>query len=240
MDVSRSYTGRVSDIAENLLRVRQQVDETAANCDRDPAEIRILAVSKTMPSNRILEAYACGQRMFGENRVQEVREKIPGIEPSDIIWHFIGHLQSNKSRIAVELFDVIQSVDSAKLAKRLNRHCEELGKALEIFIQVNISGESRKSGIGPEQVPELVRVIEQLPNLHLSGLMTIPPFFEDPEKVRPYFRRMKELQDELNQDREQPLWELSMGMSGDFRVAVEEGATIIRLGTVIFGPRTTT
>lgn len=184
-----------------------------------------------------MEAHEAGQRLFGENRIQEAFEKIPTLRGKEVTWHFIGHLQSNKTRAAAELFDVIQTVHSPKLARRLNLHCQELGKSIDVMIQVNQAEEPQKSGVKVENLAPLISVIDELPNLNLVGLMTIPPFFEDQEKSRPYFRQLRQLRDQINLERKTCLQHLSMGMSGDFRVAIEEGATMLRLGTVIFGPR---
>lgn len=184
-----------------------------------------------------MEAAQLGQALFGENRVQEAESKIPAVQRPGLEWHLIGHLQSNKVRQAVEIFDVVETVDSEKLARRLNRICEEAGKTLRVFIQVNIGEEEQKSGIDIGDVDGLVKSVGSLDHLELRGLMAIPPFGDDPEESRPYFRRLAVLRDQLEARLGVPLPELSMGMSSDFAVAVEEGATIVRIGTGIFGKR---
>ncbi len=224
-------------IARNLSLLRSDVASTARGCGRDPASVGILAVSKTFPPPAIEQASEAGQQHFGENRIQEALSKIPAVRRKDLTWHLVGHLQSNKVRRAVELFDVIHTIDSEKIATRISRCCEDLGKTIQVFVQVNIGEEGQKSGFSPRQVSEIVRAVDSLPYLSLSGLMCIPPFHENPEQMRPYFRATFSLLADINQYRAKPLTALSMGMSGDYRVAIEEGATLIRLGTAIFGPR---
>ncbi len=221
----------------NLEEVRGQVDAAAQRSGRKPKDIRILAVSKSFPAEAVVEVARCGQRLFGESRVQEAGDKIPAVAQPGIEWHLVGHLQSNKVRQAVELFDVVQSLDSEKLARRLNRVCADMGKSLSVFVQVNIGGEFRKHGIDPGEAESLVSQVDRLEHLNLCGLMTIPPYDEDPERSRPYFRRLADLRDWIDRRRDRPLDHLSMGMSGDFAVAIEEGATMIRVGTAIFGAR---
>jgi len=227
----------VTTIASNLDRLYERVRSSAEKCGRDPDEIRVLAVSKTFSSSEIIEAYCWGQRLFGENRVQEAQKKIAELKGKTIEWHLIGHLQSNKARLAAQIFDVVQSIDSTRLAIRLDRICQDLGRKLRVYIQLNLAGESQKSGIDPQELPELVDSLDTTEALKLEGLMTIPPYDENPENTRPYFRRLREILEEINRGRQQPLTELSMGMSHDFEVAIEEGATMIRVGTAIFGQR---
>ena len=227
----------VSSVARNLSHIRNEIHVCARQCDRDPASISLLAVSKTFSAETVEEAAAAGQVLFGENRIQEALLKIPAVRSEGLVWHLVGHLQSNKARKAVELFDVIQTIDSEKIARRISRCCEEIGKSIQVFVQVNIGEEPQKSGFLPAAVGEIVSLVDSLPNLDLVGLMSIPPFCDDPEQTRPYFKQMFSLISEINQNRADPLTELSMGMSSDFRVAIEEGATLIRLGTAIFGLR---
>jgi pyridoxal phosphate enzyme (YggS family) len=231
------YTEAVTDIVANLNRVKEEIATTAIRCGRDPSTIKLLAVSKTFPASAVSEALAGGQCLFGENRVQEAAQKIPGIDSRDIEWHLIGHLQSNKVLLAVEVFDVIETVDSEKLARRISRHCVQSEKSMPVFVQVNIGGEMQKSGISPDQVEEMVGLVDSLPQLELRGLMTIPPLEQEIENTRLYFRKMARLKDKVNLYRRDPTLELSMGMSGDFRIAIEEGSTLVRVGTAVFGPR---
>jgi len=194
-------------------------------------------VSKTFPAGIVEEASAAGQVLFGENRVQEAISKIPAVRSEGLVWHLVGHLQSNKAHKAVEFFDVIQTIDSEKIARKLSNSCQEIGKRIQVFVQVNIGEEPQKTGFSPLRVGDIVSTLDSLPGLELVGLMSIPPFHDDPEQTRPYFKKMFSLISEINQNRQRPLTELSMGMSADFQIAIEEGATLIRLGTAIFGPR---
>jgi PLP dependent protein len=215
-------------LAERLIVVRQRIERAAERAGRDPAGVLLLAVTKVFPASVIHDAYALGLREFGENYVQEFETKAPevrGLEGAR--FHLIGHLQSNKSGKAAELFRVIQTVDSAKLARRLN----ETGHRLDVMIEVKLSEEQAKSGARPEELPELIQAIGACPNLRLLGLMTMPPWSEDQELSRPYFRRLRELAEQHG------LPQLSMGMSNDFEAAVEEGATCVRVGTALFGKR---
>jgi pyridoxal phosphate enzyme (YggS family) len=227
-------------IAQNIELIRERMARAAILSGRLPDEVALVAISKTFPQESISEAVAAGLTKFGENRVQEAENKIPffagvpGLE-----WHLVGHLQSNKARRAVELFDVIHSVDSFKLAERLNKVCLELEKKISVLIQVDLGGEETKFGADPSQIQELAGSISRLPGLCLNGLMTIPPFFEDPDQARPFFAQLRALRDSL--EAEQPgclgRRHLSMGMSHDFEAAIREGATIVRIGTAIFGLR---
>ena len=229
-------------IAANLSAVRSSIACAAARVGRDPESVTLIAVTKTQPASRLAEAYEAGQRLFGENRVQEFADKLDALGPmSDVEFHMIGHLQSNKAGKAVEIFHAVDSLDSAKLGGRLNTAAEKLGKVVNVLIEVNIGGEEAKTGIVPDS-PELERILLAAPkwhNLRLQGLMTVPPFTDDPEGARPYFRKLRELRDTLAA-RELPgvsLGALSMGMSHDFEVAIEEGSTCVRVGTTIFGER---
>ena len=207
--------------------------DAAVAAGRDPDEIKLIAVSKTHTVDVIREAIGEGVSVFGENKVQEAEGKINELGRNGIEWHLIGHLQSNKARKAVQLFDVIHSVDSLDIAQRLERICAEEGREkLEVLIQVDLAGEETKSGIPESNVPELIEFLNQCERLKLIGLMILPPFFDDAEATRPYFRRLRDIRDQLI-----PGGELSMGMSHDFEVAIEEGATMVRVGTAIFGER---
>jgi len=226
-------------IAENIAEIRKRMALAAQKAARNPDEIALMAVCKTKPAEAIRGAYKAGQRLFGENRVQEFATKAPVLgDLVDAKFHMIGHLQSNKSRAAAELFSAVDSVDSLKLAERLNAAAQGLGKTLDILIEINVGGEEAKTGLPPES-PEVLRILEHAKdwaNLRVRGLMTVPPFTEDPEGARPYFRKLRELRDSLA-EKGFPLQQLSMGMSHDFEVAIEEGSTCVRVGTAIFGER---
>ncbi|MEW6660727.1 MAG: YggS family pyridoxal phosphate-dependent enzyme [Thermodesulfobacteriota bacterium] len=226
----------MTSIARNLEAVRGRIAAAARKTGRDPALVKLVAVSKTVDLERIKEARDAGQKIFGENYLQEARGKIEALGEA-ASWHFIGHLQSNKAKAAVALFELIHGVDSLKLARALDTAAAQAGKVQEILIQVNLGGEETKSGVPPDAAPALLREIARLPRLRVAGLMTMPPWFTDPEAVRPYFRGLRELRERLLQLQICPLPELSMGMSGDFEAAIEEGATLVRIGTAIFGRR---
>jgi hypothetical protein len=225
----------MSQIAQNLAEVRRRIAAAAQRSGRDPAAVRLVAVSKTMPLELIRQAVAAGQRLFGENYLQEVQPKIEALGQA-ASWHFIGHLQSKKAKAVVALCELIHGVDRLKLAQALDAAAAQMGKVQDILMQVNLAEEATKSGVAPGAAPELLREIGRLPHLRLMGLMTMPPFLA-PEAVRPYLRALRELRDRLTDLSGQPLPELSMGMSGDFEVAIEEGATLVRVGTAIFGSR---
>jgi len=228
-------------IAENIARVRQQIDRAARRVTRNPDQITLMAVTKTVPPERIREAYAAGIRWFGENRVPEFAAKVDAIDRSDARWHMIGHLQSNKARRAVDLFDAVDSVDSLPLARKLNLRAAERQKKMPVLIEINIAQEASKSGLGPDSsaFEDLLTAAPELASLDFQGLMTVPPYSENPENSRPYFRKMHELFDAIRHRRlaSVAMNVLSMGMSHDFEVALEEGATLVRLGTAIFGER---
>jgi pyridoxal phosphate enzyme (YggS family) len=226
-------------IQSRLKLVKDRIKATALSSGRDPKTVKLVAVSKTVPVDRTRAAIKAGVTVLGENYVQEAREKIEALGGEKVSWHFIGHLQSNKAKYAVRLFDMIHSVDSLKLAKELNKRADAIGKIQKILVQVNISGEATKSGIETEQAVDLVRQIAPLENLAVSGLMTMPPYFNAPDKVRPYFRALKGLQDIIRKEAiaNVHVTELSMGMTGDFEAAIQEGATLVRIGTAIFGER---
>jgi len=223
----------MTELEHDLSSIRARIASAARRVGRDPNEIKLVAVSKTRPSETIRSAIAAGQVVFGENKVQEAELKIDEIGRKGIEWHLIGHLQSNKARKAVQLFDVIQSVDSVELAERLERICiETTHDPLSVFAQVDSAGEETKSGILESDLPKLVEYLASSERVKLQGLMVLPPYFEDPEATRPFFRRLREIRDRML-----PGGELSMGMSHDFEIAIEEGATIVRVGTAIFGER---
>lgn len=224
----------------NLAEIRQKIEAAAEKAQRNADEIRLVAVSKTHPASILRDAIAVGAGCFGENKVQEAIGKIEEIGRDAAEWHLIGHLQSNKARKAVELFDVIHTLDSKKLAERLERICvEENRENLSALIQVDLANEATKSGILKKDLPELVEFLQNCKHLKFDGLMIIPPFFDDAEKVRPFFKELRELRDKLLAQNAfaNKKGELSMGMSQDFEIAVEEGATIVRVGTAIFGER---
>ncbi|HEV2417773.1 MAG TPA: YggS family pyridoxal phosphate-dependent enzyme [Terriglobia bacterium] len=224
-------------IQENVDRVRERMAAACARSGRQQDDVRLIAVSKMFPAEQIHAAYVAGLRDFGENRVQEAATKRLALQDLGITWHLIGHLQSNKATRALELFDWIHSVDSAGLAAKLDRAAATTGKRLPILLEVNLGGEASKSGVAEEEAASVAAALHKYSNLDLRGLMTIPPFFEYPEQTRPYFRRLRELAQKLRGPGAGNMTELSMGMSHDFEVAIEEGATMIRVGTAIFGAR---
>ncbi len=218
---------------ENLASVRSRIEAACVRASRDPSEIKLVAVSKTHPSSVVNKAIEAGCSVFGENKVQEAESKIIELDRNNTEWHLIGHLQSNKVRKAVQLFDVIQSVDSLELAQRLERICEEENRdELSVFVQVDLAQEATKSGIDEADLPELVSFLTSCKRLKFNGLMILPPYFDEAEMTRPFFKRLRELRDKIL-----PGGELSMGMSHDLEIAIEEGATVIRVGTAIFGKR---
>lgn len=227
----------MTNIPENLLRLRDHVEQCALNAGRKPEEITIVAVSKMKPREDVEAAIKAGQLHFGENKIQEAERKYSGPLPGASL-HMIGHLQSNKTRQAAALFDRIHSLDKEKTIRRLNQHLAEAGRQMKAMIQVDIAGEQQKSGCSPADIPRLITVFSECGNLELDGLMIIPPYEQDAEVTRTWFRKLRELRDHLEQAHSGlALPELSMGMSGDYPVAIEEGATMIRVGTAIFGER---
>jgi PLP dependent protein len=224
------------DLAENLDRIRQRILAACARAGRDPAGVTLLAVTKSQPPAAVIEAAGLGLLLFGENKVQEARAKIPAC-PARLHWHMIGHLQTNKCRDAVELFEMIQSVDGLHLAQEINKRAEQAAKTMAVMLEVNLAGEASKFGYRPEPLVSELSRINALPRLEVHGLMTVPPWTPEPERIRPLFRRMRELKEQCEKILGAPLPHLSMGMSGDFDVAVEEGATMVRIGTALFGPR---
>jgi hypothetical protein len=230
----------MSEISDRLDQVRCRIAQAALSCGRRPEEVKLIAVCKTFPAGAVEEAAAAGQLAFGENRVQEAAAKIPQLVcASPLEWHLIGHLQSNKAHKAAAIFDWIHSVDSLKLLNRLNEAAAVAGKVLPVLLQVDLAGEATKSGATIEELQPMLASAAGMIHLSVRGLMIIPPYLENPEEVRPYFRRLRELRDRLAAE-EPPgveLEELSMGMSHDFEVAIAEGSTMVRVGTAIFGVR---
>jgi PLP dependent protein len=223
-------------LESNLESIRQRIAAACGRAGRDPAEVTLLAVAKGQPPEAIREAAELGLEFFGENRVQEAKAKI-NLCPGRLRWHMIGHLQTNKCRDAVHLFEMIQSVDKLEVARELNKWAERQAKTMPVLVEVNAAGESSKFGYRREQLLAELPELNALPKLEIHGLMTIAPWTADPEKVRPVFRQLRELKHECEESLGAPLAHLSMGMSGDFEVAVEEGATLVRIGTALFGAR---
>lgn len=230
-------------IAEHIAQVRGRMDAAARRAGRNPEEISLMAVSKTVPPERIREAYNAGIRIFGENRVRDFADKAELLRDlADAEWHMIGHLQTNKTAKAAEFFAAMDSVDSLRLAHKLNESAQLFGKKMAVLIEVNVGGETAKSGVAPgsQELDDLLQAAPRLERLDIRGLMTIPPFTEDPQQARPYFKKLRDLQSQIAA-RKLPAVRmdvLSMGMSHDFEVAIEEGSTCVRVGTAIFGERT--
>lgn len=229
-------TFRVEKIAENLERVRSQIADAAKKKGRSPDDIELVAISKTHDAEKVRAAYEAGQTLFGESRVQEARTKIP-LLPSSLRWHFVGHLQKNKIRHALPLFELFHSVDSLALAQEMNRIADEDGMHPRVLLEVNVSGEGSKFGFKPETVRAEMESLLALPRLSIEGLMTIPPFAEGAEASRKFFVQLCEFRDALEKEFDMKLPQVSMGMTNDFTVAIEEGATLVRVGTAIFGER---
>ena len=224
---------------QRLEQIRQRIRQAAESCNRDADSVRLVAVSKTIAADTVKEAIEAGVTTLGENYIQEARDKFKALVQYAVSWHFIGHLQSNKAKYAVRLFDLIHSVDSLKLARELDKQAAKVDKTQQILVQVNISAEDTKSGISADEAPRLIAEISRLKNLEVKGLMTMPPYFYQPEKVQPFFAALRELRDRIKEQAPPnvSLDELSMGMTGDFEVAIKEGATLVRIGTAIFGER---
>jgi hypothetical protein len=223
-------------VGDRAARVLERVARAEARSGRSSGSVRLVAVSKTQPAERVAEAYEAGLRVFGENYVQEAEEKVRAFPDAE--WHLIGKLQANKAKKAVSLFRWIQTVDSPRLLAEISRRCVEAGKTLPVLLEVNLAGEGSKAGIPPAELPALLSQAAGLPGVRVRGLMAIPPLTEDPEESRPYFARLRELAERCApREGEEGLTELSMGMSGDFETAIEEGATMVRVGTAIFGSR---
>ena len=219
--------------------ILDRIRSAALAAGRRPENVRLVAVSKTVPAERVREAVAAGITLLGENYIQEAREKVEALHDLGLSWHFIGHLQSNKAKYAVRLFDMIHSVDSIKLARELDKQAAKNAKMQDILIQVNTGKEASKSGVYEEEALALVREAGRMEHLAVKGLMTLPPYFNAPEKVRPYFQALRELRDRIRDEALDgvAMEELSMGMTGDFEAAIQEGATLVRIGTAIFGER---
>ena len=223
-------------LQDNLNSIQQRIRAACDRCDREPNSLTLLAVTKTQPPEIVSAAANLGLLVFGENKVQEAKAKIL-LCPGKLRWHFIGHLQSNKCRDAVQLFQMIQSVDSFSLAQEINKRADEAAKTMPVLLEVNLAGEASKFGYKPEQLLAELKEINSLPRIEIHGLMIVPPWSPDAENSRPHFRRLRELKSQCEQILGAPLPHLSMGMSGDFEVAIEEGATMVRIGTALFGPR---
>jgi pyridoxal phosphate enzyme (YggS family) len=224
-------------IADRINRVKERIERACERSGRAPNAVSILAVTKYADARQVLEAFRAGLRMFGENRVQEAVSKVSALPDLPVEWHMIGNLQTNKVKKALEVFSVIETVDRLKLVEALRRRLAGTSKTLRVFIQVKLSGEERKHGCSPEKLPRLAEALLESGCFTLEGLMTVPPYMENPEDVRPFFVRLRSLRDELSEKLGVSLPHLSMGMSHDFEVAVEEGATIVRIGSAIFGSR---
>jgi pyridoxal phosphate enzyme (YggS family) len=229
----------VTMISENIKRIKEKITNAALKAKRSPEDIKLVAVSKRFPADKIIDAIAAGQKIFGENYIQEVQEK-RNLVPPQTNFHFIGHLQSNKAKIAAETCSMIETVDRLKLGNVLNKHLQSLDKTMDVLIQVNIGNDQNKAGLERSKTEELLIQLNEMSNLRVCGLMTMPPLTDNPELTRPHFRKLRLLAEELVakdlfQALEKP--ELSMGMSEDFHIAIEEGATIVRVGTAIFGQR---
>lgn len=239
----QSGDGLEAEIRERVRRVQERIAEACRRAGRDPAAVRVVGVTKGFAAEVAAAAARAGLVDLGENRVQEARDKIPRVRelagPVDVCWHLVGHLQRNKARWAVQLFTWVHSVDSPELAHELSRRAASAGRTVEVLVEVNVAGEATKHGTTPERAPELVELAAVLPGLRVRGLMTVAPQAPDPEEVRWVFRALRELRDRIRTDRGLELPELSMGMTDDYEVAVEEGATLVRLGRALFGERPT-
>ena len=232
----RGYGRVVSVLAENLSALNERIERACARSGRTPGDVRILAVSKNHPAETVAEAVGLGLTLFGENRIQEAKAKIP-LCPGRARWHFIGHLQSNKARDAVSLFDMVQGVDSLELAAELEKQAGKQARTVPILLEVNVAGESSKFGWNPEALLAALEPLNAFRKLEIHGLMTVAPYATDPEKVRAVFRKLREVRDRCADRLGAPLPVLSMGMSGDLEVAIEEGSTMVRVGTALFGAR---
>jgi pyridoxal phosphate enzyme (YggS family) len=235
----RGGSTMATDIAENIARVQERVATACLRARRKREDVRLIAISKMVPAERIREAYEAGLRDFGENRVQEAAAKRPALSDLTATWHLVGHLQSNKAKPARDLFHWVQSLDSARLGERLDKVAAPGGARLQVLIEVNLGGEESKAGVNEPELLPLIESLSRLETVELRGLMAIPPFFEDPEQTRPYFRRLRVLAEEIAKKNYSgvAMQELSMGMSHDFEIGIEEGATMVRVGTAIFGAR---
>lgn len=228
-------------VVDNLSAIRKRIILACARVNRDPAGVQLIGVTKTVSLDRIREGVEAGLTILGENYVQEARKKMEALHDLNVTWHFIGHLQSNKAKVAIEWFDLIHTVDRKNLAKELNRLAQKRGQKIPILLQVNVGEEETKSGTSPDELFSFFNYVSSLDGLTVKGLMTLPPYLDDPEQVRPYFRQVRHYLERLRDQAQNPeeITELSMGMSHDFEVAIEEGATLIRVGTALFGERPT-
>ena len=226
------------DACKKIESVMADIEDACRRVGRDPSEVTLLGASKTVPPEVIKEFYRCGLRCFGENKAQEFLAKYEALEGLEIDWHFIGRLQTNKVKYLIGRVSLIHSLDRKPLADEIQKRAQKRGAVQDVLIEVNVGGEESKGGVEPERLKELYEYARGMENLRVIGLMTIPPYFENPEEVRPYFVRLRELRDQLEEEFGEKLPHLSMGMSHDFKVAVEEGATIVRIGTRLFGERT--
>jgi len=224
-------------VSNNIDAVKKQIKETALACGRDPETITLIGVSKRKSADRVSEAIEAGLTHLGENYIQEAVDKIERLGKNSACWHFIGHLQSNKAKFAVRYFDYIHTVDTVKLAREIDKQAAKIGKVQRILLQINIAKEDTKSGAGAKDAISLAREFNGFENLSVDGLMCMPPFFNDPENARIHFKRLGQIQQEIKAGGVENLVHLSMGMSNDFKVAVEEGSTMVRVGTAIFGGR---
>jgi hypothetical protein len=229
----------MTSIQDNLRTIRKKIDTAAGGCGRNPEDITLVGVSKKMPVEKLRQAIDAGLTDLGENYIQEAVDKIDAIGRPAVCWHFIGHLQSNKARFAVQYFDLIHTVDKIKLAKEIDKQAQKIDKRQKVLVQVNIAEEETKSGADAREVVELAKAVTQFENLELQGLMCMPPFFDDPEDARPYFRHLVKIKEQIVAAgvNDEAMCHLSMGMSHDFAVAIQEGATLVRVGTAIFGSR---
>ncbi len=224
-------------IKENVERILERIEKACSRVGRDPKEVKLLAATKTRTPEEIREAYHAGIRLFGENRVQEAKEKIPKLQDISAEWHMIGHLQTNKAKHAIKLFDVIETIDRESIIIELEKRLKKENRKLPVLIEVKVSPEESKHGVEPQKVEQLTEKVLQSENLKLIGLMTVPPYDENLEIVRKYFQKLRKIKEQLEEKFSISLPELSMGMSYDFEIAIEEGATIVRIGSAIFGPR---
>lgn len=229
----------MNSIADNLAAIRAQMAAACERVGRDPAGVQLIGVTKTVSLERMREGVESGITVLGENYIQEAREKIESLADLKVSWHFIGHLQSNKAKLAAQWFDCIHTLDRERLARELDRQAHKQGRRIEVLIEVNVGHEESKSGVSPDSLIPLFQAVAPYEGLVVRGLMALPPYLADPEQVRPYLRRLRQLLDRLRESSAAPerLTELSMGMSHDFQVAIEEGATMIRIGTALFGAR---
>lgn len=234
----------MNDVADRLTDIRQKIAEAALRSGRNPEDVQIVGVAKTVSEERLAAAAEAGLGLFGANYVQEGLEKIKALDAYDVSWHFIGRLQSNKAKYAILHFDLIHSVHSEKLALEIDRQAKKINRVQPVLVQVNIGGEKTKTGVSPQDAPALVGRISRMGNLSVCGLMTMPPFFDAPERARPFFRALNDLKKRIEDEGPDnvstgniSMETLSMGMTGDYEVAVEEGATLVRIGTALFGAR---